>query len=120
MQATGTARTDDKGGFTMLHVYAQADDAQTLIELGMATIHSGVESPYPHLIALEMAGNPQDWEPVMLRCDEDDCIAYRIPDPEHAQCGWLISHDVIQRQPALVWRALERWVYVQPVAVAVS
>lgn len=104
----------------MLHVYAQADDAQDLIALGMATIQSNTESPYPHLISLEMTGNPKDWEPLMLPCDEEDCIAYRVPDPDHAQCGWLISHGVIQWQPEVVWRALARWVYVQPEAVAVS
>ncbi len=105
----------------MLHVYAQADDAQALIELGIARKKPEVTSPYPHLVSMEMM-EERHWEMFTIPCDDVPCdhIAYRIPDPEHAQCGWLVSHGVVQWQPAEVWTVLARWADVQSEVAAVS
>ena len=113
----GSARTDDKGGFTM-HVYAQANDAQDLIELGLAKTNPETTSRYPHLVSIHLIGNTNDWETMILPGDDLECVAYRISDPVHTGCGWLVSHEVVQWQPAGVWRALERWAQPKPEAVA--
>lgn len=102
--------------------YALADDAQTLMELGLATITRDHVSPYPHLIPVTVFSPPSEWELFPLPCEDSQCshTAYRIPDPLDAADGWLLSHEVIQWQPSAVWQALKQWVGMMSEATAVS